>query len=113
MSGDTACEVYNTCMCQGVGVESARVLVDGREQAITGPDGTYRLDSMRAGTYAVDVQTEHVFFDTAQVKITPSTPQLPDIIAARYGGLCVLLWQQYGLCHVRNKTGLHRKCTST
>lgn len=69
---------------QGQGVANARILVDGHEQTITAADGTYRLDSMRSGTYSIEVQTELLFYDPVEVKITPNSPQLPDIIASRW-----------------------------
>ncbi|PIO22805.1 hypothetical protein AB205_0144940 [Aquarana catesbeiana] len=39
---------------------------------------------MTAGTYSIDAKKEHIFFDTLTVKIAPNTPQLADIIAARF-----------------------------
>ncbi|ELT93278.1 hypothetical protein CAPTEDRAFT_179513 [Capitella teleta] len=68
----------------GQGVASARVLVNGHEQAVTSADGTYRLDSMRPETYTIEVQSELIFFDPVEVKISPSAPQLPDVTASRF-----------------------------
>ncbi len=57
--------------------------MDGKDQAVTTSDGYYHLDSMKAGNYKLQVFTKDIYFDVANVKVTPNTPQLPDIIAAR------------------------------
>lgn len=48
----------------------------------TKEDGSFRLENMTAGTYAIRVNKELMFFEPITVKIAPSTPQLPDIITA-------------------------------
>ena len=58
-------------------------MLNGGELTKTRQDGSYSLDSMKAGTYSIDVHADRVYFDTTQVKITPTTPLLPDIVAAR------------------------------
>lgn len=65
----------------GKGIDGARVLLNGRQEAETRPDGQFHLENMKAGTYSVQVIADGVFFDTMPMKITPNTPQLPDIIA--------------------------------
>ena len=68
---------------QGGGVAKAKVMLNGKEHTVTAADGSYNLDSMKAGTYSIQVQANQVFFDETTVKVTPNTPQLPDIIATR------------------------------
>ena len=68
---------------QGAGVADARILLDGKQQVVTKSDGSYHLDSMKAGTYNLQVISDRVFFDKTTVKVTPNTPQLPDVIATR------------------------------
>lgn len=67
---------------QGSGVGGAKVLIDGKQQTTTGPDGMYHLENMKTGTYRIQVQKEHMSFDEITVKITPNTPQIQDIIAS-------------------------------
>ena len=59
------------------------MLLDGKELAKTASDGTYQLESMKAGSYSIDVQADLMHFDTTVVKVAPNTPQLPDLVAAR------------------------------
>jgi hypothetical protein len=68
---------------QGLGVAGAQVIVDRKLQATTAEGGLYHLDSMKSGTYQVQVEAARMSFDVTTVKVTPNTPQLPDMIAAR------------------------------
>jgi hypothetical protein len=68
---------------QGPGITGARVIVDNKLLATTGADGIYHLDSMKSGTYSLQIEAPRMSFDVTTVKVTPNTPQLPDIIAAR------------------------------
>ena len=61
----------------------ARILLNGKEQALTRQDGTYHLDSMKAGSYHLEVKVNQMTFDPVQVKVTPNTPHLPDMIASK------------------------------
>ncbi|XP_018425571.1 PREDICTED: nodal modulator 3-like [Nanorana parkeri] len=69
---------------EGEGVADAVVTLNNRMKVTTNADGSFRLENMTAGTYSIDAKKEHVFFDTLTVKIAPNTPQLADIIAARF-----------------------------
>jgi hypothetical protein len=69
---------------QGRGVVGANVIIDGRLQAVTSEGGLYHLDSMKSGTYHVSVEAERMSFEVTNVKVTPNTPQLPDIVASRF-----------------------------
>lgn len=68
---------------QGSGVAGATVFIDGKKQATTNLDGTYHLENMKTGTYTVKVQADNIVFDDTSVKISPNTPQLPDIVASK------------------------------
>lgn len=59
------------------------MIVDSRLQAITQDSGIYHLDSMKSGTYKLQIEAPRMSFDVVTVKVTPNTPQLPDIAAAR------------------------------
>lgn len=67
-----------------MGIAFATVKVNGKEVTETKKDGSFTLDSMKAGTYSIDIVTHDVFFDTKKVKVSPNNPELPDIIATRY-----------------------------
>ena len=58
--------------------------INGKEVAETIEDGTFTLDSMKAGTYTISIETRDVYFDPKQIKVTPNTPELPEIVATRY-----------------------------
>lgn len=68
----------------GEGVADAVVTLNNNMKVMTNADGSFRLENMTAGTYSIDAQREHIFFDTLTVKIAPNTPQLADIVAARF-----------------------------
>lgn len=69
----------------------AKISLDGREEATTRDDGTYHLDGMKAGTYKLEVKAAKLHFEPQDVKITPNTPQLPDVTASRFLNLITLL----------------------
>lgn len=89
---------------QGSGVGGAKVLIDGKQQTTTGPDGMYHLENMKTGTYRIQVQKEHMSFDEITVKITPNTPQIQDIIASGCVITGVLLDREYIVCKERKIT---------
>ncbi|KAJ8035005.1 Nodal modulator 2 [Holothuria leucospilota] len=72
---------------EGVGIAGVTVSVKGKKDVTTSADGTYQLEKIKSGTYTLTAQAEHVFFEPATVKITPNTPKLPDILAAKFS-LC-------------------------
>ncbi|KAL5020566.1 hypothetical protein ScPMuIL_003458 [Solemya velum] len=72
---------------KGSGVPNAKVLLNGKEQTTTGADGSYHLENMKTGSYSLQIQALNVFFNAVEVKITPNTPHLPDIVAVKYS-LC-------------------------
>ena len=47
-------------------------------------EGIYHLVGMKTGHYEISASAEQLYFDGTKVKITPNTPQLPDLIATRY-----------------------------
>ncbi|XP_060065049.1 BOS complex subunit NOMO2-like [Ylistrum balloti] len=68
----------------GAGVSGASVLVDGKAVSRTEADGMYHLENMKTGTYRLQIQTDNIYFDDVSVKITPNTPNLPDIVASDF-----------------------------
>ncbi|KAL3886602.1 hypothetical protein ACJMK2_026586 [Sinanodonta woodiana] len=69
---------------KGSGVAGAKVIVNGKEHTVTNADGIYHLEKMKTGSYKLQVRADHMVFDDFEVKITPNTPQLPDILAAKF-----------------------------
>ena len=47
-------------------------------------EGIYHLYGMKTGHYEISATAEAHYFDGTKVKITPNTPQLPDLVATRY-----------------------------
>ncbi|XP_041372550.1 nodal modulator 1-like [Gigantopelta aegis] len=72
---------------KGRGVSKARVMLDGKFQTNTDEQGIYHLENMKTGSYKIRVEVQNIYFDEMLVKITPNTPQLPDIIPSSFN-LC-------------------------
>ncbi|XP_077172101.1 nodal modulator 1 [Paroedura picta] len=69
---------------EGEGVGDAIVTLNNLIKVATKPDGSFRLENITTGTYTIQAQKEHLFFDTLTVKIAPNTPQLADIIVTEF-----------------------------
>lgn len=98
---DLGITILQWMLYQGSGVGGAKVLIDGKQQTTTGPDGMYHLENMKTGTYRIQVQKEHMSFDEITVKITPNTPQIQDIIASGFVITGILLDIEYIVCKGR------------
>ncbi|ESO93836.1 hypothetical protein LOTGIDRAFT_104485 [Lottia gigantea] len=72
---------------KGSGVAKAKILINNNEQTTTDKDGVYHLENMKTGTYKLSVQSTDIYFDDVSLKITPTSPQLPNIIASSFS-LC-------------------------
>ena len=71
-------------LCQGRGIPDAKISVNGKEMGRSDAEGIYHLYGMKTGHYEISAVAEQLFFDGTKVKITPNTPQLPDLVATRY-----------------------------
>ncbi|XP_007891916.2 nodal modulator 1 [Callorhinchus milii] len=69
---------------EGQGVAHATVTLNNQIKVTTKTDGSFRLENMTAGTYTMNTQKEHIFFEPVTVKIAPNTPQLADILATSF-----------------------------
>ncbi|CAI5792165.1 nodal modulator 1-like [Podarcis lilfordi] len=69
---------------EGEGVSDATVTLNNQIKVTTKSDGSFRLENITTGTYTIQAQKEHLFFDTITVKIAPNTPQLADIITTEF-----------------------------
>ncbi|XP_070547557.1 BOS complex subunit NOMO1-like [Ptychodera flava] len=72
---------------KGSPLAGVSIKLDGKPQTQSVADGTYRLDKITSGSYVVEAIKDNIFFDAMTVKITPNTPQLPDIVASSFN-LC-------------------------
>ena len=72
------------CCSQGWGIPDTKIFVNGKEMGASDTEGIYHLVGMKTGHYEISATAEQLYFDGTKVKITPNTPQLPDLIAARY-----------------------------
>ncbi|XP_075235933.1 BOS complex subunit NOMO3 [Lycorma delicatula] len=68
----------------GKPMEGAVILINKKAVTKTGADGSFHLESMRAGNYRLSVQMNDVQFKENEVKVTPKTPFLPDIFPESY-----------------------------
>lgn len=68
---------------KGKPLSGAKILLDNKEEALTDQDGVYHLDNMKAGSYRLDVQAHHFVFEPVTVKVTPNTPELPEVAASQ------------------------------
>ena len=68
---------------QGNGIAGAKIFIGGMQMAISDSDGSYHLENMKTGKYNIQVVSDKIFFEEVSLKITPNTPQLPDIVASR------------------------------
>uniref|UniRef100_A0A2I9LPE9 Nodal modulator n=1 Tax=Centruroides hentzi TaxID=88313 RepID=A0A2I9LPE9_9SCOR len=71
----------------GKGISGAKIYLDGKEQATSQENGIYHLENMKTGMYKLEVKVPYVNFDPIVVKITPNTPQLPEVVAMEFS-LC-------------------------
>nr|KAG5688657.1 hypothetical protein BaRGS_017511 [Batillaria attramentaria] len=69
---------------KGMGIAKATVQINGQAQTTTDATGTYHLENMKTGSYVLSVTADNIFFPDSTVKITPNTPQLPDIVASGF-----------------------------
>ncbi|XP_037076289.1 nodal modulator 2-like [Pollicipes pollicipes] len=66
-----------------LGLAGAAVLLDGRPVAVTDAHGRYVMESVTRGQYQLTVEAEAVQFEPRPVSVSPASPVLPDLVAAR------------------------------
>lgn len=64
----------------GPGVPHAYVLVNNQVKTETDESGYYSLDTMQAGTYSIEAASDKLRFSSLNVKVSPSSAQLPDLV---------------------------------
>lgn len=65
-----------------MGIAKAAIIINGKEQTVSGSDGSYSLENMKTGTYALTARIDNIAFEEMSVEITPKTPQLPNLVAS-------------------------------
>lgn len=63
----------------GLGVPHAYVLVNNQVKTETDKNGFFSLNSMQSGTYSVEAASDKLRFSAINVKVSPSSAQLPDL----------------------------------
>ncbi|KAL4228821.1 hypothetical protein ACF0H5_011861 [Mactra antiquata] len=69
---------------KGSGITNADVILNGKTVTKTGNNGVYHLENMKTGVYKILIKSQHMVFDEQEIKITPNTPQLNDIIPSSF-----------------------------
>lgn len=69
---------------KGKPMSGAEIFINKKFVTKTGTDGSFHLESMRAGNYLLSVRMKDVQFKEVDVKVTPKTPFLPDIYPESY-----------------------------
>lgn len=65
------------------GVSAARVILDGKEEALTRSDGSFSIDGIRRGVHTITVLANGIHFEKTSVNVSPKKPELPPIIASK------------------------------
>ncbi|XP_074594811.1 BOS complex subunit NOMO3 [Brevipalpus obovatus] len=74
----------------GQGIPGARIVVKDERGKVpdriieSSNDGGYFLENMRAGSYSFHVTAPRIKFESKKVKISPASPQIPDIVASSF-----------------------------
>lgn len=68
----------------GPGLVGAEVFLNGKPVSASSADGHYHLENIKTGIYHLTAQSQDMTFDEMTVRISPNTPSLPDIAAAKY-----------------------------
>ncbi|KAH9371903.1 hypothetical protein HPB48_003515 [Haemaphysalis longicornis] len=68
----------------GPGVAQAEVFLGSSRVATTDATGTFHLENMKAGQYVLHVKAPGMTFDPFPVRVSPSTPELPSVLAAQF-----------------------------
>ncbi|CAL1545393.1 unnamed protein product [Lymnaea stagnalis] len=68
----------------GVGIAKAAIIINGKDQTVSGADGSFSLENMKTGTYSLNARVDNILFEEMLVEITPKTPQLPSLVASGF-----------------------------
>ncbi|KAL8138821.1 hypothetical protein V2J09_004822 [Rumex salicifolius] len=69
----------------GVGVDGAKVIVNGKERSITDINGYYKLDQVTSKNYKIEAVKRHYKFSTLKdFLVLPNKASIPDIEAVAY-----------------------------
>ena len=65
-------------------ISGATILVNNSPRTESNEQGSYQLDEIKEGTYAITAKKKHYEFDTVTVELSSSNPVIPDITAKKY-----------------------------
>ncbi|EYU38423.1 hypothetical protein MIMGU_mgv1a000387mg [Erythranthe guttata] len=69
----------------GIGVDAAKILVDGHERSITDKEGYYKLDQVTSQRYSIEAKKKHYKFETLNdFLVLPNMVSIVDIKAVSY-----------------------------
>ncbi|KAF0301730.1 Nodal modulator 2 [Amphibalanus amphitrite] len=66
-----------------VGLGGATVRLDARS-VVTEKDGSYTIEGANSGQFRLSAEADSVQFESRTVTVSPSAPQLPDLVAAAF-----------------------------
>ncbi|XP_059482709.1 BOS complex subunit NOMO3 [Neocloeon triangulifer] len=78
---------------KGAGVPDAKIYLNGQQRALAGQDGNFRLENMQAGNYRLSAVADKLEFPVINVRISPSSPILPDLLPSAFA-VCGIVHQQ-------------------
>jgi len=66
---------------QGNGISGVKIMLDGEEKTISDSNGYYSLEKLSSGSYTIEGQHDHLFFEPiTNIKIDPTTEKLPNLV---------------------------------
>ncbi|KAL0418927.1 UNVERIFIED_CONTAM: Nodal modulator 1 [Sesamum radiatum] len=69
----------------GIGVDAAKIVVDGHERSVTDKEGYYKLDQVTSKRYSIEAKKEHYKFETLNdFLVLPNMASIIDIKAVSY-----------------------------
>jgi len=68
----------------GQGIEGVKLLIDGIEKIITGPNGEYKLDEIDPGRYILEGVHSEYIFEPLDITINPQLKKIPDLVVSEY-----------------------------
>ncbi|KAL0457667.1 UNVERIFIED_CONTAM: Nodal modulator 1 [Sesamum latifolium] len=69
----------------GIGVDAAKIAVDGHERSVTDKEGYYKLDQVTSKRYSIEAKKEHYKFETLNdFLVLPNMASIIDIKAVSY-----------------------------
>jgi hypothetical protein len=65
----------------GVGLKNVEILVNGKTSGQTDSDGSYQLQHITDGRYAIEARLADVSFEPLNVDLSVKNAKIPDLLA--------------------------------